>query len=116
MNQFNEELKARLIAAGYSKSEMEYGALTAQAKVSLLMLKREVAENPGLLVTWMMLSATMARILATASNGMNLDAERITAASDIIGEAAMERAKALAEQSDSRVLDATPAPRPQDVN
>lgn len=117
---FNSELKQRLTDAGYSQKEIEFGAVAAQAKVASHMLKHAIAESPALLVPWIMVTQTMARALALASDAANVDAERVTAASDIIGEAAIAHARQLAEQSGmpvgERALDATPPADPKDVN
>jgi hypothetical protein len=117
MKSFNAELKQRLTEAGYSQQEMEFGAVTAQAKVAFAMLERHARQQPELMVTWIMLTQTVARVLATASDSLNLDAERITAASDIIGDAARGMARQLAERDQSPTgLDATPPAGPMDVN
>jgi hypothetical protein len=120
MKSFNAELKQRLTEAGFNQREIEFGATTAQAKAALTMLRAAAEDQPHLMVLSLMMAQTMARVLAHASDALNLSAERITAASDVIGEAAVSKARQMAEQSGmasgSHGLDATPPAGPMDVN
>lgn len=121
MKQFNIDLKQRLLAAGFTQQEMEVGALTAQVKTALELLGKHVSGNPTMILPMMMLTASVARILAALTDATNIAAERATAASDIIGSAAIDRARAMVgeqprgEQSGGP-LDSAPPANPTDVN
>lgn len=111
---FNEELRAKLIAAGYSEAEMQIGALTAEFQAVLKLVKA-----PFLVTA---LSNTFSKALAYLSEARNADAERICKASDIIFDAALDKAKEkLSQQPGHRTvmtadLDESPAVDPKDIN
>lgn len=123
---FSENLKAKLVAAGFNEQEMKLGALFAEMEAAMKLIS-----NP---IVAMAISDTFAKVMALLSEG-KAEPERITSAADIIFNAATSAAEEhlatmkesveehLATMQESAVrrtvvlnLDDTPANDPKDIN
>lgn len=82
---FNEALKAKLVAAGYTVKEMELGAIVAQMQGALKLVGHPLAV--------LAISQVFSKALAVLTTDANVTPERVCAAGDIIFDAAMGKAK-----------------------
>jgi hypothetical protein len=129
-SKFNEELKAKLDAAGYTENEQILGTMTAEVKAAID-LTRAMGRSPLMALPIMALSSTVVRVLAFTSGKLDADPRRIVAVSDIVGEACFNKAAETMNaegfpiprpaQSGSSVpasapLDASPAATAKDIN
>jgi hypothetical protein len=87
--EFNEALRAKLVAAGYTDKEIVYGTLTAEVSTGLKLLK---TVGPRGYPIFLALSATMLRVLVVATMDAEVDPTRCVAVSDMVQEAVMNKA------------------------
>lgn len=110
---FNESVKARLVAGGFTPIEIEHGALMAEMYAATKLVGNPIAA--------MAVSSTFAKALAMLSENEKTEPQRICEVSDIIYDSAMHAAKGIvadaAQQSAvAAALDDSPAAGPNEVN
>lgn len=93
---FSEALKAKLAAEGFTIVEQQQGALMAEMQALMQMIADP--RTPRVL-TLACMTRTMAKVMATLTEAKQTQPERIIAASDIILDAATEKARILANEA-----------------
>lgn len=87
---FNADLKAKLVAAGFTEQEQLAGMVTAEFKAALMLLK---TLGPSGALPFFALSTAFSKAMAHWTDAVNLESARVVSVSEIVGEACMAHAE-----------------------